>query len=145
MQQRMGGINGIVISKDLNCTVSVGQDKKIVFWDNDLKLVNSLSKASNVLHSHFLDGENDEGLTIAISNCGKFIATGGTAGVIRIWLYPSGSLFVSAQGHNAAILSLTFSVDDKQLVSAAADGAIILWYLNFEGYSMHNSVVSVAN
>ena len=145
MQQRMGGINGIVISKDLTCTVSVGQDKKIVFWDNDLKLMNSLSKASSVLHSHFLDGESDEGLTIAISNCGKFVATGGTAGIIRIWLYPSGSMIASAQGHNAAVLSLTFSMNDKQLVSAAADGAIILWYLNFEGYSMQSTMLSIAN
>lgn len=139
----MGGINGIVLSKDLNCTVSVGQDKKIVFWDNDLKLLNTLSKSSNVLHAHFLDGEIDEGLTIAMSNSGRFIATGGTAGIVRLWWYPSGTMIASAEGHHAAIHSVTFSINDKQLVSAAADGAVIVWYLDFEGFSSQNSMLAI--
>lgn len=130
MQQRMGGINGIVLSKDLNCTVSVGQDKKIVFWDNDMQLAKTLSKSTDVLHQQFLDGENDEGMSIALSSSGRYIATGGSAGVVRIWTYPAGALVSEGHGHNAGICSLTFSPNDKQLISAAVDGGVAIWYLS---------------
>jgi WD40 repeat protein len=129
MQQRMGGINGIQLSKDLSCTISVGQDRKLVFWDNDLQSTSGLSKTTNMFVQKHLDGENDEGLAVATSHSGKFVATGGTAGVVRIWSYPSGVFVVEGRGHNAVIQALAFSPDDKQLISGAIDGGIIIWYL----------------
>ena len=112
---------------------SVGQDRKIVFWENDPRLL--ASNGTGVLFQQHLDGETDEGLAISISNCGRYLATGGTAGVIRVWAYPSGARICEGNGHNAAINSVAFSPNDKQLISGAADGAIIVWYLDFNSSS----------
>jgi hypothetical protein len=53
----MGGINGLVISKDQSMIISVGQEKKVSFWP-----VNS----AEALYSQVLDGERDEGRCIAM-------------------------------------------------------------------------------
>lgn len=55
--QRMGGINDFIITKDDGYVISVGQDRKIVLWDN---------RMNDLLFSTFLDGENDEGFAIAM-------------------------------------------------------------------------------
>ncbi len=55
--QRMGGINDFVLSSDDRYLISVGQDRKIVIWDNNLN--------DHVNHT-WIDGENDEGLAIAM-------------------------------------------------------------------------------
>ena len=61
------------------------------------------------------------------SRCGKIVATGGTAGVMRVWDYSSGRLINSSGGHSGPILAISFSPDDRQIVSVAEDGSIILW------------------
>ena len=55
--QRMGGINEIVLSQNEQYLVSVGQDKRVVVWDN---------KKSDAVILSFLDEEKDEGLAIAM-------------------------------------------------------------------------------
>lgn len=130
MQQRMGGINGLALSKDGLTTVSVGQDRRLVFWDNCLD--HAPANATSVLRQHYLDGELDEGIAVAISHSGLFVATGGTAGVIRIWAYASGALLCEGRAHNAIVTGLSFSPNDKLLVSSAVDGAIAVWYLALE-------------
>lgn len=55
--QRMGGINSIAIAKDQTHTLSVGQEKKLVVWNNvENDLITQVS----------LDEENDEGHSIAM-------------------------------------------------------------------------------
>ena len=51
----MGGINDIILSKDQQYTISVGQEKRLTFWEN-LTL--------EPVHYNFLDNENDEGKCI---------------------------------------------------------------------------------
>ena len=55
--QRMGGINAVALSKDQRYTITAGQDKKIVIWDN---------AKNDCLLARYIDGENDEGLSIAM-------------------------------------------------------------------------------
>lgn len=55
------------------------------------------------------------------------MATGGTAGVLRVWDYHSTKLISALEGHSGSILAIAFSPDDRQIVSVAADGSIILW------------------
>jgi hypothetical protein len=55
--QRMGGINDIVLSHSEQYLITVGQDKRIVVWDN--------KKTDPAMHL-FLDEERDEGLAIAM-------------------------------------------------------------------------------
>lgn len=127
--QRMGGINSIAISKCQNFTISVGQDRKLVVWHNG---------HNDIIASQFLDEENDEGLSLALSHKGDTVATGGTAGIVRLWhvQLPSAQnpqspvsihYLCQASGHSKAIHSLSFSFDDKQIVSVGEDGGIFVW------------------
>ena len=58
--QRMGGVNGIVISSDGQYTMSVGQERRLIYWNNT-----QLEPS----HSQFLEGELDEGRCIAKYGC----------------------------------------------------------------------------
>ena len=53
----MGGINSLVISGDQSIVISVGQEKRITYWP-----VNGME----ALYSRALDGENDEGRSVAM-------------------------------------------------------------------------------
>lgn len=60
------------------------------------------------------------------------VVTGGTAGLLRMWrlqLEPSLALHRAheVRGHSRAILSVAFSLDDKQIVSVGEDGGIFVW------------------
>ncbi len=55
--QRMGGINDFIVTKDDRYIISVGQDRKIVLWDN--------GKNDFLFHAS-LNEEYDEGLAIAM-------------------------------------------------------------------------------
>lgn len=66
------------------------------------------------------------------SHSGKLVVTGGTGGLLRLWslqLEPSVALYRAqeARGHSRAILSVAFSLDDKQVVSVGEDGGIFVW------------------
>ena len=60
------------------------------------------------------------------------VATGGASGLLRLWslqMQPSIMLHRSqeARGHSNSIISLAFSLDDKQIVSVGEDGGIFVW------------------
>ena len=61
------------------------------------------------------------------SHNGKFLVTGGTAGVVRLWDYDSAQLLSSGTGHSGTIMSLKFSPDDRQVVSVGDDGNVFIW------------------
>ena len=58
--------------------------------------------------------------------------SGGTGGLLRMWslqMEPTVALMrgQDVQGHSRAILSVAFSLDDKQIVSVGEDGGIFVW------------------
>jgi len=81
----MGGINGFSVSPtDSNKFLSVGQDRKITFWDI------RKSAAEGSIDSSPNPGESDELFAITVQNSGKLFATGGSMGVVRIYDMASG-------------------------------------------------------
>jgi len=118
----MGGINAFAIAPlDNNKYISVGQEKKITYWD--------LRKANPeaVLESSPYRGETDELNAIAISNSNKYFVTGGQAGVVRLYDFASGTFIVDCKAHSRAITSLAFSADDRQVISTGRDGLVAVW------------------
>lgn len=55
--QRMGGLHGVVILKDQQHSVTVGQEKKIVMWD---------WKRNDPVFQSYINEENDEGNALAM-------------------------------------------------------------------------------
>jgi WD40 repeat protein len=71
-------------------------------------------------------------LLIFSSHDGRFIVTGGSQGILRLWeiSLPHGGmrLLNSVVGHSKAITSAAFSLSDKQVVSVGEDGSIFVWW-----------------
>lgn len=81
----MGGVNCFSIAPaDQNKFISVGQERKITYWD--------LRKANpeTILESSPYRGESDELLSICISHNNKYFVTGGMLGIVRIYDFSNG-------------------------------------------------------
>jgi WD40 repeat protein len=68
-----------------------------------------------------------EVLAVAASFDGKWLATGGDDGRIKIWNAANGRLAKSLPRQPGAIRSLKFSGDNTRLASAAADNTLRVW------------------
>lgn len=120
--QRMGGINSFAIAPlDNNKYISVGQEKKITYWD--------LRKANPeaLLESSPYRGETDELNSITISHSNKYFAVGGQSGVVRLYDFSSGNFIAECKAHSRAITAIDFSADDRQVISTGKDGLIAIW------------------
>ena len=60
------------------------------------------------------------------SRSGRLVATGGTAGILRVWDFETSRLIGAHAGHTGTIMSLAFSPDDKQIITVSSDGSITL-------------------
>ena len=116
--QRMGGINSIALSLDQSQIISMGQEKKISFWD-----INNTSP----IHTQLIDGEVEEGLCLVRSHDGEMLVSGGSTGKVRLWSFHTGELLAQVVAHSGNVTGVSFSLDDRQVVSAGADGAIAIW------------------
>ena len=120
--QRMGGINAFSIApQDNNKFITVGQEKKITYWD--------LRKAhpEAILESSPYRGETDELNSIAISHSNKYFAVGGQSGVLRVYNFANGQFIVECKAHSSTITSVAFAGDDRQVISTGRDGLIAVW------------------
>lgn len=48
-------------------------------------------------------------------------------GIVQLWDYDSARLLSETKGHSLPISSISFSNDDKLLVSGGEDGAVYIW------------------
>ena len=123
----MGGINSFSIAPlDNNKFLSVGQERKISYWD--LRKAN----AEVIIESSPYRGESDELNSVAISNSNKYCAVGGMTGVLRLFEFSSGKFITDCRAHSGPITSVSFSADDKQVVSTGKDGLIAVWNVYVE-------------
>ena len=69
----------------------------------------------------------DAGVKVAVSPDGKWLATAGEDGTVKLWEFPDGKLarnFAAAQGPIAA---LKFSPDNAKLVCGSTDKSLSIW------------------
>lgn len=52
---------------------------------------------------------DDEGLSLAVSHNGRYIATGGSAAVVKLWGYEGADLIFEGTGHSGAITGLRYA------------------------------------
>ena len=61
------------------------------------------------------------------SSDGELIATGGTAGVLRLWSFESSQCVAHVVAHSGIIMGVSFTPDDRQVVTVGEDGCINVW------------------
>lgn len=120
--QRIGGINAFAMSNDQRVILSIGQEKRLTCWD---------CFEQNPVHSQPLQFEEDEGRCIVVSNSGQWIATGGSAGVLRIWKMGTWEKVLNIPGHSGGINSISFSPNDRQISTGGDDGCIFTWNISY--------------
>ena len=104
----MGGLNCFALAPlDNNKFLSVGQERKITYWD--LRKAN----AETILEGSPYRGETDELNSVAISNSNKYFAVGGAQGVLRLFEFSSGKFITDCRAHSGPITSVVFSADDR--------------------------------
>lgn len=95
--------------------LSVGQERKLTEWDvRQADAVRALPAGREQL---CLCASADSGL----------VAAGGVDSVVRLYDAATLALLAECVGHSDHVLSLRFSPDGRQLVSAGADGCVLVW------------------
>lgn len=64
---------------------------------------------------------------VRLSNNGKYMGTGGTDGIVRLWQFPSLKSHRTLKAHSKEIDDIDFSPYDNLLITIAKDGLAILW------------------
>lgn len=113
--QTNGGINGITLTADQKSVITVGKEQSVSIWD----LRNPRPVAS---WRH-----GDEGTCVAVARTLPIIATGGVGQVVKVWDLRTGKLLCRGVGHSAPITDISFSPDDKQIVSVGRDACVMIW------------------
>ncbi|GBG29146.1 Guanine nucleotide-binding protein subunit beta-1 [Hondaea fermentalgiana] len=121
--QRMGGINDISMNHDQTVVITMGQERTISFWDlRESSPIATIATQQQGMHE-------DEATCIAISHGGDLFATGGMDKVVKLWAMVAGApvLLQTHVGHTGEVSAISFTQDDRQLVSVGLDGAIFIW------------------
>ncbi len=75
---------------------------------------------------------DDEGLSLAMSHNGRYIATGGSAAVVKLWGYDAADLIFEGKGHSGAIAGLRYTAD--VLLRQAKCGYVVNRQKNLRGF-----------
>nr|XP_029539934.1 cilia- and flagella-associated protein 52-like [Oncorhynchus nerka] len=97
--------------------ITSGTDRKIGYWEvydgsAIRELEGSLSGAINGMH---------------ISQDGQHLVTGGDEKLVKVWDYSEGELTHVGIGHSGSITSVKISTNNRSMVSASVDGAVLRW------------------
>jgi len=66
--------------------------------------------------------------SLAWSHQGRYLVSGGyDDATVQVWEAATGNTRTVFKGQSGAILSLSWSPDDKQIVSASQDGSLQVW------------------
>lgn len=104
------------------CNVyTAGADRTIKMWDlRQAEPVRKLAYANDLVSDAYCT-------RIARSSDERLLATGGTDQIVRLWDGGSATVIASGLGHSGTITDLTFTSDNKQILSCGVDSAFMVW------------------
>lgn len=97
-------------------TLQPGQEHAVYLWD--------VAAATAKWHTPSID---QPVAAIAFSADGRYLASGGTGGEVRVWNVEDGKQVAKLDGHTGRILDLVFSPDGTALWTASADRTLRRW------------------
>jgi WD40 repeat protein len=74
-----------------------------------------------------LRGHSNGVTSVSAHPHGRWFASGGGDGIVRIWDAESGHVMAELKGHEAEVMSVSWSQDGTKLASGGLDGKLILW------------------
>lgn len=92
----------------------------------DMKRVYFDIKSSDSIQTDFSKSDPFQRV-VRISPNGKFMATGGIDGHVRIWNFPRMTPLFDINAHTSELDDLDFSPDNRQILSIAKDGFAKVW------------------
>ena len=115
--QRRDGVNALIALSDGFKLASVAIDETVSLWD--------IHSGENL--GQFL-GHDGPVLSVTASPGGKYLASGGMDGMVRVWKTDGAkAVFRRFVKHVGPVWSLAFSEDSQRLYSAGGDGIVRVW------------------
>jgi len=136
-QQLEGLLSAIQIGKELKALLN---DKRpIQDYPASSPLLALQSILGNIYERNRFNGHQDGVWGVSLSPDGKYIATGGEDGTVKVWNL-SGHQITQVEAHKGGVMSVNFSPDGQSFATAGRDGKAKLWNLSgqqiatFEGH-----------
>jgi len=118
-QTTVSAITGISQRKDCEHeVVSASLDGRILFWDVDY------ADPTGCIES---PAQGVRLRCLEVSPSGRYIAAGAEDSRLYIYDLKAGACIQECDGHAQAVVRVRWSPDQKQIVSAAKDGCVIVW------------------
>ena len=128
------------LDQDVSITFSWNGSRIAAFdqWSRSLKLWNAetgeriaTKDGADVGNTNYTDGYvvHEGFYNICPSSDGRFFATAGLDGVVRLWEQATGNEVYSLDGHQPYVTQVAFRPDGKQLASVDKNGSLRVWDL----------------